>query len=377
AFTVKAATRSANQRRAAQLAIELATIESQIARVASLDGSIAGFEADLAHNRIDHEAQELLSVVQTQLAELAYDPVLVGALWTELQGLQHARVDYAQLAVMIERASALEQRSVDTTEQLQLATHAMQQAEHELKRIEDRCTELLPLLGDRDVSAPPAQLASMAEVDLNSRTDFASQLRVKLQAAYQSQSRIEEFHTQLQSATVLHGRYDTLEKAFASKGLQAMLIRDFAVPALERETNRILSRMTDNQLYLNINTSATSQTGNARETLELEVSDAAGTRPLEAFSGGEAFRISFALRIALSRLLAHRAGHRLETLIIDEGFGTQDAQGRDRLVEAINAISTDFRTIMVITHVAEVRDLFPVQIGITRNEHGSSWEVRS
>ena len=376
-YTVKAATRSANQRRAAQLAIELATIESQKARVASLDGSIAGFETDLAQNRIDNEAQELLSVVQTQLAELAYDPVRVGALWTELQGLQHARADHAQLAVMIERAAALEQRSTDTTEQLQLATHALQQAEHELKRIEDRCAELVPLLGGRDVSAPPAQLASMAEVDLNSRTDFASQLRVKLQSAYQSQARLEEFHSQLQATTVLHGRYDTLEKAFASKGLQAMLIRDFAVPALERETNRILSRMTDNQLYLNINTSATSQTGNARETLELEVSDAAGTRPLEAFSGGEAFRISFALRIALSRLLAHRAGHRLETLIIDEGFGTQDAHGRERLVEAINAISTDFRTIMVITHVAEVRDLFPVQIGITRNEHGSSWEIRS
>ena len=376
-YTVKAATRAANQRRAAQLAIELATIESQKARIASLDGSIAGFETDLAQNRIDTESQELLSVVLAQLAALDYDPVLVGALWTELQGLQQARADYAQLAVMIERATALAQRSADTAEQLQLASHTKQQAEHELKRIEERCVELLPLLGGRDVSAPPAQLVSMADVDLNSRTDYASQLRVKLQSAYQSQSRLEAFHSQLQTATVLHGRYDTLEKAFASKGLQAMLIRDFAVPALERETNRILSRMTDNQLYLNVNTSATSQTGNARETLELAVSDAAGTRPLEAFSGGEAFRISFALRIALSRLLAHRAGHRLETLIIDEGFGTQDAQGRERLVEAINAISADFRTIMVITHVAEVRDLFPVQITIKRDEHGSSWEVRA
>ena len=376
-LTIKAATRSANQRRAAQLAIELATIESQKARVASLDESIAGFATDLAQNRIDSESQALLETVQAQLTELAYDPTSADTLWNELQALQHVREDYAQLAVIIERTTALEQRIADTTEQLQLATHAKLQAEHELKRIEDRCAELLPLLGERDVSAPPAQLASMAEVDLNSRTDFASQLRVKLQSAYQSQARLEEFHSQLQATTVLHGRYDTLEKAFASKGLQAMLIRDFAIPALERETNRILSRMTDNQLYLNVNTSATSLTGNARETLELAVSDAAGTRPLEAFSGGEAFRISFALRIALSRLLAHRAGHRLETLIIDEGFGTQDAQGRERLVEAINAISADFRTIMVITHVAEVRDLFPVQIGITRSEHGSSWEVRS
>ncbi len=376
-LTRKAATLHANQRRAAQLAVELETIETQRKRVESLDVTIAGFEYDLAHDNIDPEAQERVKSLTNQLESLPYEPAAAAALWNELQAIQNAREEYNQLAVLVERATALTQRLVDTNEQLQLATHAKQQAEHELNRVEARCAELLPLIADRDISAPPAQLVSIAEVDLTSRTDYASQLRVKLQSAYQSQSRLEEFHTQLQSVTVLQSRYDTLEKAFASKGIQAMLIRDFAVPALERETNRILSRMTDNQLYLNFNTTMVTQAGNQRETLELQVSDAAGTRPLEAFSGGEAFRISFALRIALSKLLAHRAGHRLETLIIDEGFGTQDAQGRERLVEAINTISADFRTIMVITHVQEVRDLFPVQITIKRDENGSSWEIRS
>jgi exonuclease SbcC len=76
-------------------------------------------------------------------------------------------------------------------------------------------------------------------------------------------------------------------------------------------------------------------------------------------------------------LLAHRAGHRLETLIIDEGFGTQDAQGRERLVEAINSISDEFRTILVITHVSEVRDMFPTQIHIRRTSQTSQWEIMS
>jgi exonuclease SbcC len=154
-----------------------------------------------------------------------------------------------------------------------------------------------------------------------------------------------------------------------------MLISEYAIPALEHETNQILTRMSDNQLYLAISTKTETPKGESRETIDLRVSDASGIRPIEAYSGGEAFRISFALRIALSKLLTHRAGHRLETLIIDEGFGTQDAQGRERLVEAINSISDEFHTILVITHIQELRDLFPTQIAFKRTATGSSWEV--
>jgi exonuclease SbcC len=62
-------------------------------------------------------------------------------------------------------------------------------------------------------------------------------------------------------------------------------------------------------------------------------------------------------------------------LIIDEGFGTQDTQGRDRIVEAINAIAHDFERILVITHIQELKDLFPVQIEITKTGDGSRWAI--
>ena len=58
-----------------------------------------------------------------------------------------------------------------------------------------------------------------------------------------------------------------------------------------------------------------------KETLDILISDAAGKREYEMFSGGEAFRINFAIRMALSRVLAQRAGARLRMLVIDEGFG--------------------------------------------------------
>jgi exonuclease SbcC len=91
----------------------------------------------------------------------------------------------------------------------------------------------------------------------------------------------------------------------------------------------------------------------------------------EMFSGGEAFRINFAIRIALSKMLAHRAGAPLQSLFIDEGFGTQDAQGRERLIEAIKAIENDFERIFVITHIDELRDAFPARIEVTKMTKGS------
>jgi exonuclease SbcC len=107
------------------------------------------------------------------------------------------------------------------------------------------------------------------------------------------------------------------------------------------------------------------------ETLDVTIADELGTRAYELFSGGEAFRINLALRIALSKLLARRAGAPLPTLVIDEGFGTQDTAGRERLMEALNAVSRDFECLIVITHIDELRDQFEHQIVVEKTSHGS------
>ena len=89
------------------------------------------------------------------------------------------------------------------------------------------------------------------------------------------------------------------------------------------------------------------------------------------YSGGEAFRVKFAIRLSLSEVLAQRAGARLQTLVIDEGFGSQDAQGRQRLIEAINLIKQDFAKILVITHIEELKDAFPTRIEVVKGDTGS------
>ena len=72
------------------------------------------------------------------------------------------------------------------------------------------------------------------------------------------------------------------------------------------------------------------------------------------------------MRIALSKMLASRAGTSLQTLIIDEGFGSQDEEGLSHIMEAIYRIQDDFAKIIIVSHLAEMKEQFPVQFIIEK-----------
>ena len=169
--------------------------------------------------------------------------------------------------------------------------------------------------------------------------------------------------------------YEQLSIAFGKDGIQALLIEQ-AIPELESEADGILGRITDYRMSVKLETQRESRSGgDPRETLDIKISDELGIRNYETYSGGEAFRINFALRIALSKLLAHRSGAPLPTLFIDEGFGTQDTNGLEKLVDAIRVIQDDFQRIIVITHIDELKEAFPARIEVTKTSQGSTFSL--
>jgi exonuclease SbcC len=171
--------------------------------------------------------------------------------------------------------------------------------------------------------------------------------------------------------------YDELVVAFGRKGVQAMII-DSALPEIEENANELLGRMTDGRMTVRLETQRPTSKGDSTiETLDLKIADGGGYRSYELFSGGEAFRINFAVRVAMSKLLAHRAGAQLQTLIIDEGFGSLDGSGRERLIEAIRAVQSDFECVLIITHIDELKDAFPCRLEVSKGEDGSHVELIS
>ena len=88
------------------------------------------------------------------------------------------------------------------------------------------------------------------------------------------------------------------------------LLIEEALPEIEQEANNLLAKLTNNQTQIFIESLRDLKKGGNKETLDIKIADNMGIRPYEMFSGGEAFRIDFALRIAISKLVTrHVAPH--------------------------------------------------------------------
>ena len=166
-------------------------------------------------------------------------------------------------------------------------------------------------------------------------------------------------------------RLRLLEKACGRDGVQALLI-ERALPEIEDDANELLHRLTGGKMQVLFDTQRKLKSSDrVAETLDIRIGDDVGERPYENYSGGEQFRVNFAIRLALSKILTRRAGTRLQTLVIDEGFGSQDPEGQQRLIEAINVIKADFELILVITHIETMRDAFPTRIEVVKGAGGT------
>ncbi len=168
-----------------------------------------------------------------------------------------------------------------------------------------------------------------------------------------------------------------LERAFGKDGVPALLIEQ-ALPEIEIQANDVLDRLSAGRMSVRFATQRDykdKKREDKLETLDILISDATGMREYELFSGGEAFRINFAVRLALSRVLARRAGAKLQMLVIDEGFGSQDSDGRQRLIEAINLVREEFSKVLIITHLEDLKDAFPARIEVEKTSTGSVVKV--
>jgi exonuclease SbcC len=113
----------------------------------------------------------------------------------------------------------------------------------------------------------------------------------------------------------------------------------------------------------------------ASSGLGLEIMDAftGQCRPPQSLSGGETFLTSLALALGLAEVVTARAGGlRLDTLFIDEGFGSLDDDTLDLAMRTLDELRQGGRTVGVISHVASMRDQLPAQLHVTATPRGPS-----
>jgi exonuclease SbcC len=376
--------------RIAQLDVELRRLEPLMKRAgelqaqldaantasARLDTERAGLEA--VQTLLDNESfaleiREQLSALDQQRAEIGYDRASHDNARQQLNTYQDYDVRQKELEIALsglpDAQAALEAAGLrrERTER----ARADEQAAVEALGVEMKQLEVLV----REQQVRQQEVNRLRTVE---RQQY--QRLVNAQQELKTMDRLRERRAELEKRRMARRHdealYKELRDAFGKNGVPAMII-EAAIPELESEANRLLSRMTDGRMSLSITTQREKTTGEGViETLDIQIADELGTRSYEMYSGGEAFRINFAIRVALSQLLSRRAGAHLRTLFIDEGFGTQDEDGRTKLVEAIVAVQEDFDLILVITHIDDLRDSFPVHVVVQKTPGGSRVSVR-
>jgi len=367
-----------------RLESEIALLAAQREEAQRAAAEAASLQAALAESRLRLDAKSYAeqehaaaATLRARIAELAFDPQEVLLADDEVKRLAPWEVAERTLTEaktrLTEDGAALERVRA---RQLEAAQELAQVVELR-KRIADELREL-PAYETRRAGLERERDAARVQYDgLQSRR---GSLRTQLDAARHAQVEWKARQADQQEQARRAAIYDELAVAFGKGGVQALLI-ETAIPRLEADGNELLKRMTDGRMSLKMETQRAKRTGRAGdvgepvETLEINISDELGHRAYEMFSGGERFRIDFALRIALSKLLAWRSGAALPTLFIDEGFGTQDADGRDHIVELIRTIEDQFQRILVITHMGDVKEAFPVRIEVTRTLDGSTFAI--
>ncbi|MDJ1173210.1 AAA family ATPase [Roseofilum capinflatum] len=317
--------------------------------------------------------QRQIQTLERQLAEMGYDPEAHQTLLNRLREAQSAQFRYQQLEQAQEQYPQVNQTCLELDRRLDDHQQRAQELEESLAKLNQI------LLQNPDATPQVKALERQIQEGQQQREELLSRqgrLQQQQQHFKSLNQQYQKIKQQLETAQRNYRVYTELTHAFGRKGIQSLMIENI-LPELEAQTNRVLARLSSHQLHVQFITQKSQKTKKDKwvETLDILIADSQGTRPYETYSGGETFRVNFAIRLALAKLLAQQSGTALQMLIIDEGFGTQDEEGCDRLIAAINAISPEFACILTITHLKFFKEAFPVRIEVTKTATGSQLSV--
>lgn len=253
-----------------------------------------------------------------------------------------------------ETAQRLTQLKQTLEQQLQQATALCEQA----TRQQQAHLALRPQGTDADIPALQTQLHTLAQ-RLRDNTTRQGEIRQQLRQDAESRQHQQALGRQIAEAAQLADDWGYLNSLIGSstgdrfrKFAQGLTL-DNLVWLANQQLNRLHGR------YL--------LQRKASEALELEVVDtwqADAVRDTRTLSGGESFLVSLALALALSDLVSHKT--RIDSLFLDEGFGTLDSETLDTALDALDALNASGKIIGVISHVEAMKDRIPVQIKVKK-----------
>jgi len=217
----------------------------------------------------------------------------------------------------------------------------------------------------RDFPAAARRNPSDIQAELEQAKRTETQRDKDLTQARQQLARLEDYGKQRQQISDdmirLEGEYSqykTLADLLGKDRLQLHLVREAEKQVVEY-ANTVLDRLSGGQLYLKLRGEAEGE-GNIGKALELEAYNrVTGERPINVafLSGSQKFRVAVSLALGIGQY-ASRQHRPIESVIIDEGFGCLDSQGRQVMIQELQNLRSQMRCILLVSHQEDFAEAF-------------------
>lgn len=389
---------------------ERESLHAERARVADLDAAVASridaFTSRLASTRQDLAlAEQRVTGLRSEVTAARGDFDSVTARQSDLRSRRDAVRELVAARDAVEAAAAHELEAADTVASrvgessfadVDAVIRALRPAadrrrldtaiaEHDAARasVRQRLLELELLLVDAPDDpvdpAPYAEAVARARDVVQQTTAAHSSARVLADRLRGLAQRADDAHAAVAALSDEHAVIARLADTVAGRApnTRRMTLETFVLAAELEEivaaANLRLDDMSSGRYRLQ-HTDALAARG-AASGLGLEVVDAftGQSRPPQSLSGGETFLTSLALALGLAEVVTARAGGiRLDTLFIDEGFGSLDDDTLDLAMRTLDELRQGGRTVGVISHVAAMKDQLPAQLHVTATPRGPS-----
>lgn len=212
-----------------------------------------------------------------------------------------------------------------------------------------------------------AQAVSNAERELE-------RVSATLEQSAKDQARIDEIVRDSATAKGEGMVYEILARAFGVDGIPLQVLRT-AKTKIEHDVNDSLVKL-GAPYTCRLDLEKLNGKGELADALDITVLADGQERPVQLLSGGEATRLNTAMRVAISRLLAHRSGVRVQTLILDEPDGL-DAAGFAALADTLKGLGDEFELIATVSHTTGLESACDTVLRVDKDENGSRVVVAS
>ena len=324
-------------------------------------------QSQLDYERVTHQLTELqakLSEAQEQFVHYEEQHQMISQTFkNQVEGSFTSLSHYEEAKQMIDQLVQLEQQVQTFYQELHTATKMVDLLKGELQG-KDRVNisvieEILADLESRKNQLTKEQATLLANLEQN---DY---LLNSIQKKYETiQKREQEYLVIGELESLANGR------SGGKMSFETYVLSSYFDEVLEAANTR-LQKMTARRYYL---LRREEVKGGGRKGLDLDVYDShtAKTRPVNTLSGGESFKASLALALGLSDTVQQNSGGiQLDTMFIDEGFGTLDSESLDQAIDILMELQDHGRLIGVISHVHELKERIPAKLVVEMDNRGS------